>query len=152
MDNRTKLINAVKGESQEIHYYISFSVDCIGNITIWEGEETNAEIDLLLRVPTEDYLWLHPIGKKLYEMEYEREIPKTELIREYRNFRKEHPFDGWCFAAYENKNLRPDRDDREEMEIELKRRNRQYMKELFGIEILLDFDFYKDYKEIGNSH
>ena len=149
MDNRTMLINTVKGEKQEINYIIWFSVDCMGKITIWQGEESNAGIDFKVSTPTEDYIWLHPIGKKIIEMEHEREkeISKAELVREYQNFRKQHPFDGWIFATYKNKDLRFDRDDLEEMEIELKRRNRQYMKELFGIDIPLDFDFKKDYEE-----
>ena len=143
------LINAVKGEKRAIHYTIWFSVDCMGKITIWQGEESNTEFDLNVRTPTEDYIWLHPIGKKILEMEREKakEMSKAELIREYQNFRKQHPFDGWIFATYKNKDLRFDRDDLEEMETELKRRNRQYMKELFGVVIPLDFDFKKDYEE-----
>lgn len=90
MDNRTMLINTVKGEKQEINYNIWFSVDCMGKITIWQGEESNGGIDFNISTPTEDYIWLHPIGKKIIEMEHEREkeISKAELVREYQNFRK----------------------------------------------------------------
>jgi hypothetical protein len=147
MDNRTMLINAVKGEKRSIHYDIWYSVDCMGKITIWSGEETNAEIDFNVRVTTEDHIWLHPIGRKIWEMENERIVTNAELINEYRKFREQHPFDGWICETYKNKNLRFDRDDLEEMEIELKRRNRQYMKELFGVDIPLDFDFDKDFNE-----
>lgn len=147
MDNRKMLINAVKGEKQKINYTIWFSVDCMGKITIWNGEENNGGVNFYTKITTEDYIWLHPIGRKIWEMESERVVTDAELVGEYRKFREQHPFDGWIFETYRNKDLRFDRDDHEEMEIELKRRNRQYMKELFGIDIPLDFDFKKDYEE-----
>ena len=147
MDNRTMLINAVKGEKQKINYTIWFSVDCMGKITIWQGEENNAGVNFNVRVTTEDHIWLHPIGRKIWEMESERVVTDAELVGEYRKFREQHPFDGWILETYGNKDFRFDRDDLEETQTELKRRNRQYMKELFGIDIPLDFDFEKAYNE-----
>lgn len=159
-DNRKQLIKLVKGETQR--YYIDYSVDIRGNITIWGGIplSDNATHDLFLHKTTEEYLHLYDgwnRGGELVRMEAEaaEKLPREELVRAFLDFRRQHPQDGygllndvwkkWC-KGYPQDGCRGQRDDFEEVKAELRRRNRQYIAELYGEQLPEDFDFYADYR------
>lgn len=164
--NRRNLIKYVKGIP--VTYTIEFSVDIKGNVTIWGGEQ-NAEHeqnDLFIRKPTEQYLWLYDgwnRGAELSRMELEQaqNMPREVLIQHLLDFRKQHPHDGygawhiikrkWC-SGYPQDDFRAERDDEEEVKLELRKRNRQYIAELYGEQLPVDFDFYADYNaRLGNK-
>ena len=155
--NRELLIKMAKGEPQR--YEIRFSIDIKGNITIWGGEPCEYH-DCFIQLHTEDYLHLYDgwnRGGELTRMEREagENLNRADLVRAFLEFRKEHPTDGygmfhgckWLGRGGADDGLRTERDDRDEMKLELRKRNRQYIFELYGDKLPLDFDFKKDYEE-----
>ncbi len=155
--NRKLLIKMAKGEPQR--YEIRFSIDIKGNITIWGGEPCEYQ-DCFIQLATEDYLHLYDgwkRGGELSRMEREagENLKRADLVRAFLEFRQKHPTDGygmfhgckWLGRDGADDGLRAERDDREEMKLELKKRNRQYIFELYGEKLPLDFDFKKDYEK-----
>ena len=150
IDNRKRLIKLANGEPQR--YEIIFSVDVKGNITIWGGEPCDTT-DMFIQQITEDYLWLYDgwnHGGDLARMEREMadKIPRRELIKEFLLFREKHPFDGYGLSLYgdrSNDGIRIERDDKTAVIQALKERNRQYIFEMYGEHLPIDFDFKKDY-------
>lgn len=151
MDNRKRLIKLAMGEIQR--YEIIYSVDIKGNLTIWGGEPCENH-DQFTQKPTEEYLhlydgWKH--GRELVEMEHKMadNIPRTELVRAFLDFREKHPFDGFGilhgYGQTVDDGTRKDRDDKQAVERLLRERNRQYIFELYGEQLPLDFDFSQDY-------
>lgn len=157
-ETRRTLIKLVKGGTQ--YYHIEYSVDIKGNITIWGGEKLgeHMEHDMFMFRTTEFDLhlydgWRH--GGELCRMEREaaKNITRDELIQAFTQFRQQHPRDGygmlheiaqhWCGA--EKDDLKGKRNDEEEVQQELRRRNRQYIAELYGEHLPVDFDFRADY-------
>lgn len=150
-DNRKRLIKIMRGEPQ--FYEIVYSVDIKGLITIWGGEPCEVH-DFFIQRQTEDHLhlydgWNH--GADLVNLERQKagEMPREALVRAFLEFRKTHPTDGFgLFHNYGKRvddGTRVDRDDKEEIQRELKKRNRQYIFELYGEKLPLDFDFSADY-------
>ena len=153
--NRKRLIKMAKGEPQ--HYEIRFSIDIRGNITIWGGEPCEYQ-DMFIQFSTEDYLHLYDgwnRGGELTRMEREAgdNLKRADLVRAFLEFRKKHPTDGyglfhgckWSGGNVADDGLRTERNDLEEMKRELRKRNRQYIFELYGERLPIDFDFRKDY-------
>ncbi len=152
IDNRKRLIKMAKGEPQ--FYRIEYSMDIKGNITIWGGEPCE-NIDMFVQIPTEDYLHLYDGWNRGGELaRKEREMadntPREEFVRAFLEFRKTHPFDGYGLLYKMGQDIedgtRRERDDKAEVKKELKKRNRQYIFELYGEKLPLDFDFEKDYQ------
>lgn len=165
-EKRQTLIHMAKGGVQR--YCIDYCIDVKGNITILGGDELpiTADADMFSQHTTEDYLWLFDGWKKGKELtNKEREnaaaLPRETLIAAYLNFRKEHPTDGYGFMAIidncvgNRDGLRDGsaprrqlyRDDIADVWQELKRRNREYIKELYGITLPIDYDFKAAYDE-----
>lgn len=75
--------------------------------------------------------------------------PRDVLIRAFLEFRKSHPADGFgllhSILGSVDDGTRRDRDDKEEIQRELQKRNRQYIFELYGEKLPLEFDFRADY-------
>ena len=159
-DNRKQLIKLVKGQPQ--YYYIDFSVDIRGNITIWGGIPLpdNATHDLFMHRATEQDLHLYDgwnRGAELSRMEQDaaENMPREELVQALLDFRKQHPHDGygimhdiwkkWC-KGYPQDEMRGRRDDYDEVKAELRRRNRKYIAELYGEQLPEDFNFLADYE------
>lgn len=151
-ENRKRLIKMMRGESQQ--YEIIFSVDVRGNVTIWGGEPREHH-DLFIQKPTETYLhlydgWKH--GGDMVQMERDEaeKIPRGDLVRAFLDFRKAHPADGFGvlhgYPKPVEDGTRRDRDDKNEVERELRKRNRQYIFEMYGEKLPLDFDFKQDYE------
>lgn len=153
------------------NYAIDFSVDIKRNITIWRGaaikpSEKFFPLDWFWYIPGE--IGIHssflPEAKKLMDMEREvaNSITRDELINAFSEFRKAHPRDGWggsllfitkeellneCKGYEEGMNF--DRDDIKEVEEMLTRRNREYIKELWCVDLSgypLDTDFAKEWE------
>lgn len=156
--NRKRLMNMVKGGTQ--FYLIEFSVDIKGNITIWCGEalEDHVAHDMFIRRATEAYLHLYDGWKRGGEMvrmetKAAEGITRDELVKAFLQFRQQHPHDGygvfhkiaqrWCGA--EKDEVEAERSDKEAVEHELRKRNRQYIAELYGEHLPVDFDFKADY-------
>lgn len=159
-----------KGKPTE-YYAIDFSVDIKRNITIWRGvvikpSEKIYPIDWFSYYPGE--VGIHssflPEGEKLLEMEREvaNSLTRDELINAFLDFRKAHPRDGWGYdlffireedlinecKGYEE-GMRVDRDDKKQVYEALQRRNREYIKELWGVDLSgypLDIDFAKEWE------
>lgn len=158
--NRRRLINIAHGAQQ--YYCIDYCVDIKGNITILGGEalDDSATCDMFSRHTTEDYIWLYDGWKKgkdftNREKEAAAKITRDELIAALAEFRKQHPNDGYGFLhglkwAVGDSEAKDDgksmyRDDIDAVRIELKRRNREYIKELYGDVLPLDYDFAREY-------
>lgn len=156
--NRRRLINLAHGAQQ--YYCIDYCVDIKGNLTILGGEalDDNATCDMFSRHTTEDYIWLYDgwkRGKEITNREKEAadKITRDELIAALLEFRKQHPNDGYGFVhglqqringeAADGKTMY--RADIDAVRIELKRRNREYIKELYGDVLPLDYDFSREY-------
>ena len=167
-DSRQKLINMMRGKPAE-YYTIEYSVDIKRNITIWRGaalKPSRIELDWFYRIPCAigQYSTFLPEGKKLFEMENEvaATLTREEIVNAFLDFRKAHPRDGWggglmfitdeeClegFKGYEV-GMPYDRDDHKQVTEELIKRNREYIKELWGVDLSgypLDFDFFKEWE------
>lgn len=150
-DKRKHLIKMMRGEPQ--YYEIIFSVDIKGNIIIWGGNPCDG-MDIFIQRETEEYLhlydgWHH--GHDLVKMERENaeKIPRDVLVGAFLEFRKSHPADGfgllYGFSEPVTDGTRRERDDKMEVERELRERNRQYIFEMYGETIPVDFDFCADY-------
>lgn len=156
--NRRRLINIAHGAQQ--YYCIDYCVDIKGNITILGGEalDDTAAGDMFSRHATEDYIWLYDgrkRGKEITNREKEEaeKITRDKLIAAYLEFRKQHPNDGYGFIHGLQQRINGEEDDGKTMyradidavRIELKRRNREYIKELYGDVLPLDYDFSREY-------
>ncbi len=155
MGTRKQLIKLVKGEPQ--YYMITYSVDIKGNITIWDGGPLEHH-DLFNQRSTEDHLHLYDgwrRGAELVQLEREAadRITREALVGAFLEFRKQHPRDGYgvfCYnanswAGGKDNGFQADRTDKEDVERELRRRNREYIFELYGERLPVDFDFVADY-------
>ena len=151
-ESRKRLIKMMRGEPQ--HYEIRFSVDVRGNITIWGGQPCEYQ-DLFIQKQTEEYLhlydgWNH--GGEMAQMERDEaeKIPRGDLVRAFLEFRKAHPADGfgmlYGYSEPVTDGTRRERDDKMEVERELRKRNRQYIFEMYGEKLPVDFDFKQDYE------
>lgn len=156
--NRQRLLKLVRGGTQ--FYAIEYSVDIKGNITIWGGEPLAEHVthDLFVRRTTEPDLHLFDGWKRGGEMVRMEEaaakrIQRAQIVAAFNEFRQQHPRDGygmlhgmaqrWCGADKDE--LQGKRTDEEAVQQELRRRNRQYIAELYGVELPVDFDFRADY-------
>lgn len=151
------LLSLVGGGTQ--FYAIDFCVDIKGNITILSGAPLGMNVhgDIFGVGITEDYLHLYDgwqRGADLVRMEHEAaaKVTRAQLLAAYRDFRQQHPCDGYGLHAIAQKwqhlpddGLRAERDDIEDVKRELRRRNRQYIAELYGERLPEDFDFRADY-------
>lgn len=153
----------VRGGRQ--YYTIEYSVDIKGKITIWGGgpRDEAATEDLFCNYRTEDGLHLYDggrHGREFVRMEREAasKVTREELIQAFLEFRRLHPRDGYGlingigrkWASGGGDGLSSDdflleRIDKEAVLLELKKRNREYIEELYGEKIPLDFDFRADY-------
>lgn len=167
-DSRQKLINMMRGKPAEF-YTIEYSVDIKRNITIWRGaalKPSIIELDYFFRIPCSvgQYSCFLPEGKKLYDMEHEvaATLTREEIVNAFLDFRKAHPRDGWgggilfitseeClehFKGYEE-GMTYERNDEQQVGEESIKRNREYIKELWGVDLSgypLDFDFFKEWE------
>lgn len=167
-DNRQKLINMMQGKPAEF-YAIDYSVDIKRNITIWRGaalKPSSIQLDWFFRIPCEigEHSHFLPAYRKLYDMENEvaATLTREEIVNAFLDFRKTHPRDGWggglvfcipedcadCFKGYEE-GMQYDRDDEKQVNEELIKRNRDYIKELWGVDLSgypLDWDFADDWE------
>ena len=153
-DNRRRLIRIAKGQRQ--YYCVEYCVDVKGNITILGGDTLgdNATEDMLVRMATEEYVWLYDHWRNggdfiRRENEAAGNIPTAAIINAYLEFRAQHPNDGYGLGSvlFDGSNKRAERDDIDAVKLELKRRNRQYIKELYGEALPLDYDFLAAYNE-----
>ena len=157
----------IQGKPAEL-YAIDYSVDIKRNITIWRGaalKPSPIDIDWIVRSPCE--IGIHssslPVWKKLVDMENEiaATLTRDEIVNAFLDFRKAHPRDGWgglfhiseeelineC-KGYEE-GMRLDRDDEKQVAEELIKRNRDYIKELWGVDLSgfpIDWDFSKEWE------
>lgn len=162
-DNRQKLINMMQGKPAEF-YTIDYSVDIKRNITIWRGaalKPSTIQKDWFFRIPCEIGVHSHflPAYRKLYDMENEvaATLTREEIVNAFLDFRKAHPRDGWgggllyitsddCseyLKGYEE-GMQYERNDEEQVNEELMKRTRDYIKELSGVDLSgypLDWDF-----------
>ena len=156
--NRQRLKKLVRGGTQ--FYHIEYFVDIKGNITILGGEPLAEHVthDMFLRRATEFDLhlydgWNHGGDMVRMETEAAKRIPRETLVRAFLEFRQQHPRDGyglmhniaqhWCGA--EKDDLQAERSDIADVERELRRRNRQYIADMYGEVLPVDFDFRADY-------
>lgn len=156
--NRQRLMKLVRGGTQ--FYHIEYCVDVKGNITILGGEALAEHVahDMFIRRATEFDLHLYDgwkRGGEMVRMEQEaaRNIPREALVAAFLDFRQQHPRDGygmlhgiaqrWCGADKDE--LQAERSDIADVERELRRRNRQYIAEMYGDVLPIDFDFRADY-------
>lgn len=125
-----------------------------------------------IETPVGQYAIFLPEYSKLDKMEKEiaESLTRDELLTAFFEFRKAHPRDGWgvfmlnltlqspsdtnkelffdTYAGYEA-GMSFDRDDEEQVFEALQRRNRDYIKELWGVDLSgypLDFDFFKEWE------
>ena len=125
-----------------------------------------------VETPVGKYSHFFPEYNRLNEMEKEvaDSLTREELLTAFFAFRKEHPRDGWgvfmlnltlqslsdkneelvfdTYAGYEA-GMSFDREDGEQVFEALQRRNRDYIKELWGVDLSgypLDFDFFKEWE------
>lgn len=145
-------------------YYIEYSLDIRGNITIWGGmsfyqfEYMKGIDDPKLRVardlrPLYEYHRLHPATSRIYQMEQEIDetISDDRLIEALTEFRKTHPEDGFSrrmdllqiglrwgegpeSERGEIKRLRSKRDDEQEVLDRLLKQERRDIRNLWGID------------------
>ena len=122
--------------------------------------------------PVGKYASFLPEYAKLDKMEKEvaESLTRGELLTAFFDFRKAHPRDGWgvfilniaigydpkrgsdplceLYAGYEE-GMSKDRADEERLFESLQQRNRDYIKELWGVDLSgfpLDFDFFKEWE------
>lgn len=157
-DKRRMLLHMAAGGQQ--YYCIEYCVDIKGNITIFGGNVLRDTYthDMLICVPTEDYIWLYDnqrSGRDFANREHEaaRNVSRDDLVAAYLEFRAQHPHDGYgnlnyklCHLAGVPVDMPADRSDIDAVRLELKRRNRQYIAELYGKQLPLDYDFLTEYK------
>lgn len=156
-ENRRLLLNMMRGYAE--HYTIDFCVDARGILTIMGGDvrrDCMAHVgNDLHAMHTEDDLGYYLHGREIMNMENAAAAKYTEddIVAAFLDFRQQHPRDGyglwhdiakrWCNAPEDG--LRGRRDDEAAVREELKRRNRAYIKEMYGEDLPLDFDFRSDY-------
>ena len=152
-DKRRDLIKMAKGIEQS--YYIDYCVDVKGHLTILSGDTwVDGQPNELNLKPTEDDLHLYRDGDfAKREQAAASQLTPQQIIDAYLDFRAQHPEDGygvmhviaikWC--NHPEDNLRADRDDLADVQLEIRRRNRAYIKELYGDDLPLDYDFRADY-------
>lgn len=161
------------GNSQR--YYIEYSLDIRGNITIWGGmsfyqfETMQGIDDPKLRVardlrPLYEYYRLFPATSRIYQMEQEidKTITDDRLIEALTEFRKDHPEDGFgrrmgllqlgvrVGAGPEEEHdeiarLREKRDDEQEVLDRLLKQERQDIRNLWGIDCPPDINSTENY-------
>lgn len=156
--NRQKLINMANGG--HTCYHIDYCIDIKGNITILGGFTMPDRFpeDMFIRRATEFDIhlydgWKHGADLVRMEAEQAEKLERSRLVAAYLQFRKEHPKDGYGIThdlLIRQCNWPEDgnqalRNDAAEVDLMLKRRNRQYIKELYGEDLPVDFDFRKDY-------
>lgn len=165
LTDRDRLLRLVRGENldESIRYYIEYSLDIRGNITIWGGmsflpEEENPLDDPRKKVtrkliPVYEYHHCSPYTLRVYQMEQDLDetIPDGTLIEEYHRFREKHQEDGFglrmrliqlpfvccgCTNVDEEGvlNFRPDRDDKQEVLDRLLKQERRDIKNLWGVD------------------
>lgn len=154
-DNRRRLINLAKGKKQ--YYCIEYCIDVKGNITIFGGDALGeaATQHMFVQMSTEQYVWLYDgwhNGGDFVKREREAAdaTPKEAIVDAYLKFRAQHPNDGYGMGAVlfeRDKDKRAQRDDIDAIKLELKRRNRQYIAELYGETLPLDYDFKAAYEQ-----
>jgi len=173
INNRQRLINMINGKSTEL-YRIVYSVDIKRNITILGGSvfepstsclpQTNFLIREEIRIG--EHSSFLPEYNILCEMEEEVAATLTheEIVNAFWEFFKPCPRDGWgCYSIDEETPEAPlrvcksiengmeyDRADKEQLQEELIKREREYIKELWGVDLSgypLDFDFAVEWEQ-----
>ena len=107
--DRDRLIRTTRGEnlSDSLRYYIEYSLDIRGTLTIWGGmsfyqfesmsfDDPSVKVQRNL-VPVYEYATLHPATARILQIERELDgdISDKQLIEALSRFRQEHPEDGW---------------------------------------------------------
>ena len=176
-DNRQLLINMMQGRPAE-YLAIDYSVDIKRNITIWRGTvlkpSTNCffQQDFLIRqeIPIGEHSTFLPEYDKLCKKEKEiaATLKREEIVNAFLEFRKAHPRDGWgCdlldwgaihemanhYKGFEN-GMEYDRADKKQLLAESIKREREFIKELWGVDLSqypLDFDFAEEWERRGDE-
>ena len=161
-EKRKMLLKAAKGG--QTFYEIDYNIDIKGIITILGGSTLEGEQyhrHFLMNVGDhDDYVHLYrgkngeDYGSDLLKRKRDAEARTTEdeIVAAYLEYRRQHPEHVGSMlgslGAYinEGKQIPTMREDGEEVLLELKKRNRQYIKELYGEELPLDFDFKARYE------
>lgn len=165
-EKRKMLLKAAKGG--RTLYEIDYNIDAKGIITILGGSTLDGEQytkHFLMNIGDhDDYVHLYrgqngeDYGSDLLKRKREAEARTTEdeIVAAYLEYRRQHPEHVGSMlgslGAYINdgKHIPMMREDSAEVILEMKRRNRAYIKEFYGEDLPLDFDFKARYdKFIG---
>ena len=166
LSDRDRLLRLVKGENLDdsVCYYIEYSLDIRGKVTIWGGmsflrEERVPMIDdpkkrvSRVLVPIYDYHICSPYTLRVYQMEQDIDETLTDeyIVGEYEKFREGHQEDGFGFrlsllqlpfcvpgSLTEDEEglmkLRRDRDDKQEVLNRLLTQERKDIRTLWGVD------------------
>lgn len=154
---RKMLLRAAKGGK---HYYqIIFDVDAKGNITIYGGRDTTDDgmqrHFLIWGHEPDDYIWLYR-GKNGEDygsdfMKRRRDarakITDEDIVKAYLQYRATNPEEIDEYGGI----LPPIRADYKAIDAEQRRRNRAYIKEFYGEDIPIDYDFNAQYDKYLSS-
>ena len=159
---RKMLLKAAQGG--QTYYEIDYNIDVKGIITILGGSTLDGEQythHFFMNVGDHDYyIWLYK-GKngEDYGRDYQKRkrdaearTPKEAIVAAYLEYRREHPehvgsmLGSLSANINEGKHIPMLREDSEEILLTLKRRNREYIKELYGEDLPLNFDFKARYE------
>lgn len=172
-DDRTKLLRIIRGENvdQTLRYNIEFSIDIRGDLTIWSGMEYLPEeaVSIIEKTgrsqrvvrtlrPIYECSHLSPYTARIYQIEQglSESVSDEELISAYQEFRQDHPTDGFGFrltlenltgslTADDGTPLRYERDDKVQILSVLMKRERQDIRNLWGIDCPPDINGSENY-------
>ena len=165
IDKRELLLRQVRGENldESVHYWIEYSLDIRGKITIWGGmdflrweavlgiDDTSVRVRRDLR-PIYEYHHCSPWTARIYQIEQELDDKLTDeaLVEEFLKFREAHPLDGYGMRMRLNQlpylvpdgqddeegilKYRPERDDEQEVLTRLLEQERKDILSLWGVD------------------
>lgn len=152
---RAMLIEAAKGGGR--FYEIDYSVDAKGIITIWGGstlDATNFSKHFFINCFGDYDTYYYeapdgtPYGRQLQEMAKQaaEKLTEDDIVAAYRKFCRQRPQDaGYSICSgLANEGTPYRRTDADEVEKELRRRNRAYMKEFFNVDVPEDMNCYEE--------